>query len=215
MARKRRKHRPRSLFAGHLKDIKRGLLEGEKREPFLEFLSEQAGAHRGIYALYDERGRLYYAGKASDLPKRLDQHLRDRHSESWDRMTLFVVKDSTNVGELEGLVVATAKPPGNKQKPKIGQDMRKSLRRYLKRDAASQIDEAIFPERELAANALSQRISTKKLRTVKQARLARVLGISQPRVSTLLRDRKMRAFIRETGKRDSVLLLLPRPKRHA
>jgi excinuclease UvrABC nuclease subunit len=68
----------------------------------------------GIYALYDKKGRLYYAGKASDLPRRLNQHLKDRHRDSWDRMTLFLVGDSANVAALEGLLIATAKPPGNK-----------------------------------------------------------------------------------------------------
>ncbi len=118
MPRARRKKRSRpSLIAGHLRGIKRALLEGEKRSAFLEFLKQNLPAKQGIYTLYDERG-LYYAGKASDLAKRLNQHLRDRHGESWDRMALFHVADSANVGELEGLVVATARPPGNRQKPK-------------------------------------------------------------------------------------------------
>src|SRR2546430_14019485 len=105
-----------SLISGHLGGIKRALLEGEKRPAFLLFLTTEILAKRGIYALYDKKGRLYYTGKASDLSKRLNQHLRDKHGESWDRMTLFLVGDSANVSELEGLVVATARPPGIKQK---------------------------------------------------------------------------------------------------
>src|ERR1700686_5362050 len=98
-----------SLIAGHLGGIQRALLDGEKRPAFLEFLDRELPVKRGIYALYDKKGRLYYTGKASDLTKRLNQHLRDRHGESWDRMTLFVVADSANVAELEALVVATAR----------------------------------------------------------------------------------------------------------
>jgi hypothetical protein len=109
-----RKSRLSSVITGHLGEIKRELLDGEKRPAFLEFLRSELPARRGMYALYDKKGRLYYAGKATDLFRRLKQHLKDKHGESWHTMTLFFVGDSANVAELEGLVVATAKPPGNK-----------------------------------------------------------------------------------------------------
>ena len=187
MKHKREKKKPPSLITSHLRGIKRALLDGEKRPAFLEFLN-QTDERRGIYALYDKRGRIHYAGKASDLPKRLDQHLGDKHAESWDQMTLFFVAKSANIPELEGLVVATAKPPGNTQKPKIGKDMRKSLQRYLKDDASLQIDQAIYPELKQKADKLSGRITPKKLKAVNQAKLASVLGISQGRVSQLFSD---------------------------
>ena len=83
-----------SLITGHLDGIKRALLDGEKRPAFLDFLDTEIPAKRGIYALYDEKGRLHYTGKATDLSKRLNQHLKDKHGTSWDRMTLFLVGDS-------------------------------------------------------------------------------------------------------------------------
>ena len=212
MARKRKTKLP-SLIAGHLGGIKRALLEGEKRPAFLQFLAGELPAKRGIYALYDKRGRLYYTGKATDLAKRFNQHLRDKHGESWDRMTLFLVGDSANVAELEGLVVATARPPGNRQKPKIGQDLRRRLRRYLGQDALLQIDQAVYPERQRTRDVLSRRITTKKLKAIGQGRLARMLGVSQPRVSQLLATGTMRKYILEAGKRDAVLLLLHKTKR--
>jgi DNA-binding MarR family transcriptional regulator len=201
-----------SLISGHLSGIKRALLEGEKRATFLDFLNKALPAKQGIYALYDKKGRLYYAGKASDLARRLNQHLRDRHGESWDRMTLFHVANSANVAELEGLVVATARPPGNRQKPKIGQDLRKRLSQHLKQDAVVQIKQAIYPERLQAGDALSKHITLKNLRAVSQSRLAKVLGISQPRVSRLSRNGELKRYIREAGKRDAVLLLLEKAK---
>lgn len=210
MASRKRRRKRDSIITSHLGGIKRALLEGDKRTVFLEFMNQLRYARRGIYALYDKKGRLYYAGKASDLPKRLNQHLKDRHSESWDKMTLFLVSESANVSELEGLVVATAKPMGNKQKPRIGKDLRRSLRAYLKEDAVIQIDGAVYPEREYKRDTLSRRITSNKLRSVSQAQLARVLGISQPRVSGLARAGLLRRYIREAGKRDAVLLLLER-----
>ena len=214
MQRSRRKGRTHAtLIAGHLRDIKRALLEGEKRSAFLEFLNQNLPARQGIYTLYDKRGRLYYAGKASDLAKRLNQHLRDRHGESWDRMALFHVAKAANVGELEGLVVATARPPGNKQRPKIGQDLRKRLNQYLKQDAISQIDQAIYPERHHSPDSLSKHLTLRKLRTIRQARLGEVLGLSPRRVSKMLRTGEIKKYIREAGKRDAVLLLLEKSKR--
>jgi predicted XRE-type DNA-binding protein len=179
----------------------------------LAFLDASLPAKQGIYALYDKRDRLYYAGKASDLPKRLNQHLKDRHSDGWERMTLFLVSKSSNVAQLEGLVIAAARPPGNKQKPKIGQDLRRHLRQYLRRDADAQIDDAIYPERLKTVDTLARRITTKKLREISQARLAKVLDISQPRISQLLRTNSLRRYIREAGKRDAVLLLLQKSSR--
>jgi hypothetical protein len=205
---KKRKRGSKSLIAAHLGGIQRALLEGERRPAFLEFLNQELPGKRGIYALYDKRGRLHYAGKASDLTRRLNQHLRDRHGESWERMTLFIVADSVNVSELEGLVVATARPPGNKQNPKIGQDLRESLQRYLRQDAHAQIDQAIYPERRSAPDVLTSRITNTKLRMIRQAKLAAMLGISQPQVSVLFKRGKIRQYIVEAGKRDAVLLLL-------
>ena len=96
MAKKRRHKRSTgSLILGHLGGIRRALLEGEKRPAFLAFLESNAVTH-GIYALYDKKGRLYYSGKASDLTTRLNQHLRDRHGESWELMTFSSPRQQTS-----------------------------------------------------------------------------------------------------------------------
>jgi hypothetical protein len=129
-------------------------------------------------------------------------------------MTLFLVTDSANVAELEGLVVATARPVGNKQKPRIGQDLRKRLRRHLRQDAILQIDQVVYPDRRRQADVLSRRLTTNKLRRMSQKRLARILGVSQPRVSQLMASGKMRKYILEAGKRDAVLLSLQKAARN-
>lgn len=213
---KQRKRRMQAVVTSHLSNVKRALLEGDKRLAFLEFLNE-TDDRRGLYALYDSKGRLYYAGKASDLPKRLEQHLKDKHADSWDRMSLFFLSKSANVSELEGLIVASAKPGGNRQKPRLGTDLRRTLRKSLKQDALGQIDAMIYPEKK-QSDKLSGRITPKKLRKVTQTRLAAVLGITPARVNQLMSsDRKglrdLRAYIKEGGHRDKVLLLLQQTKR--
>lgn len=201
------------LIESHLQGITRALLDGEKRIPFMVFLN-QVGERRGVYVLYN-KGKIYYAGKASDLPKRLKDHLKDKHADKWDTMTLFFLSKSANVDELEGLLIAAAKPPGNNKNPKIGKDMRKTLSHHLKRDSEIQIEQSIYPEKEI--DKLSNRITSKKLKKlikkIGQKKLASTLGITQPYVSTLVNtDKKnlqnLRRFIREAQKRDAVLSLI-------
>jgi hypothetical protein len=67
------------------------------------------------------------------VSKRLNHHLKDRHGER-----------------------AITRPSGNKQKPSIGQDLRRSLRQYSRRDADAQINDAVNPERLSRADTCSR-----------------------------------------------------------
>jgi hypothetical protein len=214
---KKRKRSPATLVLSHLGGIKRALLEGEKRPVFLEFLKKY-NDRRGLYTLYDRGGRLRYAGKASDLPKRLHQHLKDRHAENWEEMTLFFLSGSADIAELEGLIVAAARPPDNKQKPRLGADNRKELKAFLKRDAIAQIEQVVYPRKQEPDDDLSGRITAKKLKSITQRKWASVLGISEGRVSQLVSAEPkhytaLRKYIQEAGRRDSVLLLLQKEKK--
>jgi hypothetical protein len=134
----------------------------------------------------------------------------------------FFLTDSADIAELEGLLVAAAHPPGNKQKPRIGSDRRRELKRFLRQDAMEQIDQVVYPHKihpskQEGLDTLEGRITPKKLRNVKQAKLAAVLGITQGRVSQLVNAEPnnltvLRKYIQEAGRRDSVLLLLQKEK---
>ena len=86
----------------------------------------------------------------------------------------------------------------------------------------AQIDQVVYPHkahpRQLEnVDALSGRITPKKLKGIKQAKLAGVLGISQGRVSQLVNAEPsnytvLRKYIQDAGRRDSVLLLLQKAK---
>ena len=137
-------------------------------------------------------------------------------------MTLFFLSDWADIAELEGLLVAATHPPGNKQRPRIGADRRKELKRFLRQDAMEQIDRVVYPhkihpQKEENPDTLSGRITPNKLKAVKQAKLAAVLGITQGRVSQLVSAEPnnytvLRRYIQEAGRRDSVLLLLEKEK---
>jgi predicted XRE-type DNA-binding protein len=215
MKNKKPKKRFHTMVKSHLGDISRALLEGEKRIAFLEFL-KQGNERKGIYALYDSKGKIYYAGKASDLAKRLNDHLKDKHADDWDKMTLFFLAKSANISELEGLLVAGAHPKGNMQKPKIGKDMRQSLRKFLKADAMRQIDSMVLPNK-LLSDKLSNRMTPKQLKKIPQGEIAAILGITQGRVSQIINhDKKgyktLLTYIREGGHRDKILQLISKLK---
>jgi len=68
---------------------------------------------QGIYALY-KKDKLYYVGLASNLNARLKQHLQDRHSESWDRFSVYLTIGDKHLKELESLLLRIVRPAGNK-----------------------------------------------------------------------------------------------------
>jgi len=81
-------------------------------EKYQEIIRRYIEGKNGIYALY--RGnRLKYVGLATDLRRRLKMHLRDRHSQSWDKFSVFLTIDDKHLREMESLVIRIAKPTEN------------------------------------------------------------------------------------------------------
>lgn len=72
------------------------------------------GRRPGVYALY-RRGKLQYAGLASNLRGRLKAHLKDRHSDSWDSFSVYLTIGDLHLAELESLILRVVKPPNNLQ----------------------------------------------------------------------------------------------------
>lgn len=71
-----------------------------------------------MYALY-RRHKLYYIGLAGDLKQRVRWHLRDRHKGKWDRFSLYMIRKTDHIREVESLVVRIAEPAGNTQRGKL------------------------------------------------------------------------------------------------
>jgi hypothetical protein len=87
----------------------------------------------GVYALYDEN-ELYYVGRATQLRRRVKQHLKDRHDASWTHFSIYLISNDEHIGEFESLLVRIANPKGNTVKPR-GRDsrvMRKQLEVLIK-----------------------------------------------------------------------------------
>lgn len=106
-------------------------LEHVSKEIFSKYsdlITDLVEGSSGVYALYNE-GELYYVGRATDLRIRVKQHLKDRHQAGWTHFSLYLVKKTEHVGEMESLLIRIANPKGNRVKPK-GKDS-KELRKKL------------------------------------------------------------------------------------
>jgi hypothetical protein len=102
-----------------------------------EVIREYVKGKRGVYALY--RGsRLYYVGLASNLRSRLRAHVRDRHSDAWDRFSLYLTEGDEHLRELEALVLRITMPKGNRAKTRFTKSQ--DLRRYFKRRIQEKYD---------------------------------------------------------------------------
>ena len=101
------------LVCQHLEDISRRMLE-EYQDVIRSFVRRR----NGVYALY-RRGKLYYVGLAGSLSGRLKTHLRDHHSKSWDRFSIYLTIGPQYMKEIESVLIRISNPPGNKQKGKF------------------------------------------------------------------------------------------------
>ena len=100
------------LFKESLENISRNLFRDQS-----DTITALIGNAPGIYALYDEN-ELYYVGHATDLKRRVNQHLRDRHDAQWMHFSLFLIHREKFIGDIEALLIRIAEPVGNRVKPK-------------------------------------------------------------------------------------------------
>ena len=87
----------------------------------------------GIYALYKE-DRLYYVGLASSLYGRVRWHLKDKHAGKWDHFSIFIVKSSKDLKDIETAIINIAEPKGNNIRGRIPNQsfLKRLLRKRIK-----------------------------------------------------------------------------------
>jgi len=127
----------RHLVTKHLENVSRTILA-----KYPEAIREFARNRNGIYALY-RKDRVCYLGLATNLRRRLKQHLRDQHAETWDRFSLYLTADDQHLHEIESLFLRISKPRGNTITPKLvaSDDLRPALRRQIKERQHAELEE--------------------------------------------------------------------------
>ena len=137
MAKRRRPRRRRreALVHQHLENVSRELLE---QHP--DVVRGFIGRNAGIYALY-RRKKLYYVGLATGLRGRLRAHVKNQHSASWDRFSIYLTIKDQHLREIEALLLRIANPTGAKQRGKLAQsrDMSRRIRRAIREKQYSEV----------------------------------------------------------------------------
>ena len=99
--------------------------------------------HQGIYALY-KNDRLYYVGLASDLKRRINHHLSDKHKGQWTHFSLYIVRKTDHIKEIESMILRIAYPKGNSVKGKLtSKDLRPSLKKKLLDESQKQVSDIL------------------------------------------------------------------------
>jgi hypothetical protein len=79
------------------------------------------GRKSGVYVL-SKSGKPYYIGLASELPSRLNYHLKGRHAGEWDRFNFYAIRRRKYLRDLESILIRVAKPEGNRQTGGFGKN---------------------------------------------------------------------------------------------
>ena len=142
----RRSSRP--IVVGHLEKISSLIFDR-----YQEQITELTKGGQGVYALY-RRNKLYYIGLASDLKQRVRWHLRDRHKGKWDRFSLYMIRRTDHIREVESLVVRIAEPAGNTQRGKLrrSRNLLPELQRQVKKQQEKE-REKLFGRRKIKLKA--------------------------------------------------------------
>ena len=92
-----------------------------------ELVRKYIGSVSGVYVLY-KKGKLYYVGiaAANNLIKRVSQHLKNKHSNKWDRFSLYPTENKQYAKDIEAIIFSIGKPDGNTNTPFLGRKEKKT-----------------------------------------------------------------------------------------
>ncbi len=148
-SRSTRARKSRKLVLGYLEKVSSKVFE-----EYPEEIASLVKQHHGVYALY-KRSKLYYVGLAIDLGKRLKDHLKDKHSGKWDWFSLFLIRNSDHIHEIESLLLRIASPNGNTLRGSLKQavNMRPELKHAIteanKRTVSKLLDTVPKPSKKM------------------------------------------------------------------
>lgn len=112
MTKKKHQNHARSLVVKKLERVSKELFS-----KYHNAIIQLVGSSPGIYALYDDDD-LYYVGKSINLRQRVRAHLSDRHEASWTHFSLYLLRRTDHISEIESLLVSISNPKGNKVTPR-------------------------------------------------------------------------------------------------
>jgi len=151
----------------------------------------------GVYALY-RRNRLHYVGLASNLRNRLQHHLKDRHSGSWDRFSVYLTIGDSHIRELESLIVRVTSPPGNTQIGKFAkaENLRNRLGGEIRQHQRNELQELMGRRKSAATEKRAPR--SKRVKAGRKPILAKYVT-GTLRLKARYKEHTLRAHVRKSG----------------
>jgi hypothetical protein len=139
----KRKRKSKSIITGFLEKVSAKIFDDYREE-----ITAMIRGHQGLYALY-RKNHLYYVGLAADLKSRINHHLRDRHQGKWSLFSLYIIRKTEHIKELESLLLRIAYPEGNAIRGELKSE---NLLPYLKRQVKNRFQQdlhALFDKERL------------------------------------------------------------------
>ena len=153
------------------------------------------------HALY-RREKLYYIGLATDFKKRINQHLKDRHKGKWNYFSLYIIRKSDHIREVEALLLRIADPTGNYQKGKLkgSKNLGRELKRLMTEDFKDFMDKAFGKSQRKKTATTKKKTSAKK--KVSKAKADKPLKGYFPggkRIYATYKGKDYKAWVYKTG----------------
>ena len=135
---KKTQRKTKSIITGHLEKISAKVFTD-----YSNVITDMIKGHQGIYALY-KNDRLYYVGLATNLKNRIKHHLKDRHKGQWTHFSLYIVRKTDHIKEIESVILRIAYPKGNSVKGKLtSKNLRPLFKNKLKAEWQKQFGDLI------------------------------------------------------------------------
>jgi len=193
MAKKKKtKRQSRSIVTGYLEKISSKVFDQYRKQ-----ITEMITGNYGVYALY-QRKKLYYIGLAIDLRKRINHHLRDHHKGKWTHFSLYIIRKTDHIREVEALLLRIADPTGNYLKGKLkgSRNLRPTLKRIMTEDSRRVIKE-IFGQTQKPKKKAKKKTSRKK--DTKTDKPLKGYFSRRTALYAVYKGKKYKAFVFTTG----------------
>ena len=132
---------------------------------YKEIRKAEFGNQCGVYALYNQKGGLYYVGRASNMKSRLYNHLQNQHSKRWHYFSVYFTNSEQQARELESIFISIDKPKGNTQNPSL-KTLDTGMRRRIMKNMKI-VDQEKRKFGTMGVKRKSKKASQKKLNRVK------------------------------------------------
>ena len=191
---KKKTRKTKSIITGHLEKISAKVFTD-----YSKVITDMIKGHQGIYALY-KKDRLYYVGLASNLKNRIKHHLVDRHKGQWTHFSLYIVRKTDHIKEIESMILRIAYPKGNAVKGKLSsKDLRPLLKKKIKSEWNKQFRDLLGKAPATKKKTVKKKTAKKKNTKLKTAKPLKGLFPNGKRIYATYKGTDYKAWVFRSG----------------